>query len=105
MNNQNNLNVSDERLAELKKEKEANQAILNQIQEERATLRQEKGKFETFKQEALSQIAEERKTILKESEALDRQRKALGVQPAAAQQAAPVVEAPKEPAAAQQSED
>lgn len=65
--NQNSVNAEQERLNELKKEKQENIAILEQIQKEREALRQERGSFETYKQEQLDQIAQDRLTLKQEA--------------------------------------
>lgn len=66
--NQNNVNVEQARLDELKQLKADNQSILESIQAERSALRQEKAAFATWVEEQKSEIAEARKLLAREGQ-------------------------------------
>ncbi len=68
--NQNKVNVTQERLDEMKSEKQANIQVLSDIQKEREALRQERNSFYTYKQECESKINEDRLAVKREQENL-----------------------------------
>lgn len=61
--NQNSINTTQERLDEMKAEKQANIQVLKEIQDARILLSQERGSFVTFKEESLSQIESARNKL------------------------------------------
>ena len=74
IHNQNGLNVTDERLAELREATTVNQGILKDIQDQRAALKEERAKFQTFQEEEMSKLRETQKQVKRESDALARQK-------------------------------
>lgn len=64
--NQNSLNVTQERIDELKALKAENAKILDNIQAQGTALAKAKGEFETYKQESQSKIDNDRQTLARE---------------------------------------
>lgn len=75
VNVKNRVNAEQDRLDEIKNETLANRQVLKDIQEEKAALNQEKGKFETYKEAELKNLDDQRAGIKREADALERMRK------------------------------